>query len=121
MSSPFRAKNVPLFATLLVCTLLYTAACLRYDGFFSWGVFINFFRENAHLGIALSLLFAARIAYRLVEVFGLNPGVPHDLQDFGRSPLTRACIAARSLRIDSDRLRARSATPVSLPIASMVE
>jgi simple sugar transport system permease protein len=52
MISFFRAKNVPLLATLLICALLYTAAALRYDGFASWGVFVNFFRENAHLGIA---------------------------------------------------------------------
>jgi ribose/xylose/arabinose/galactoside ABC-type transport system permease subunit len=47
-----RAKHVPLLATLLVCALLYTAAVVRYDYFFSWNVFINFFRENAPLGIA---------------------------------------------------------------------
>jgi galactofuranose transport system permease protein len=48
----FRQKNVPLLATLVVCASLYIAAGVRYDHFFSWGVFINFFRENAHLGIA---------------------------------------------------------------------
>lgn len=52
MRSLFRAKNIPLLATLLVCSLLYTAAALRYDYFLSWTVFINFFRENAPLGIA---------------------------------------------------------------------
>ncbi len=52
MSSIFRAKNVPLLATLLVCALLYAAAALRYEHFFSWTVLINFFRENAPLGIA---------------------------------------------------------------------
>jgi simple sugar transport system permease protein len=45
-------KNIPLLATLVVCSSLYVAAALRYDHFFSWAVFINFFRENAPLGIA---------------------------------------------------------------------
>ena len=49
-----------------------------------------FYTPNAHLGIALSLLFAARIVYRLVEIFVLHPGVPSNMQDFGRSPLTLA-------------------------------
>ena len=48
----FRAKNIPLLATLLVCVLLYTAAAVRLDRFFSLGVFIDFFRNNAPLGIA---------------------------------------------------------------------
>jgi simple sugar transport system permease protein len=48
----FRAKNVPLLATVFVCALLYTAAALRLEHFFSLGVFINFFRNNGPLGIA---------------------------------------------------------------------
>ena len=54
MRSIFRAKNVPLLATLLVCAALYATAALRYDHFFSWTVFIDFFRgeKNAALGIA---------------------------------------------------------------------
>jgi len=47
-----------------------------------------FYTPNAHLGIALSLLFVARIAYRFVEIYLLNPAVPRDMQEFGRSPLT---------------------------------
>ena len=47
-----------------------------------------FYTPNAHLGIALSLLFMARIAYRFVEVFALEPAVPHGMDDFARSPLT---------------------------------
>ena len=46
-----RAKHVPFLATLVVCGLLYGAAAMRYEYFASWGVFINFFRENAALGI----------------------------------------------------------------------
>jgi hypothetical protein len=49
-----------------------------------------FYTPNAHLGIALSLLFLARIAYRVVEMYWLNPATPRDMQDFGRSPLTLA-------------------------------
>jgi hypothetical protein len=47
-----------------------------------------FYTPNAHLGIALSLLFVMRIAYRLVEIYMLDPGMPRDPQDFARSPLT---------------------------------
>jgi hypothetical protein len=49
-----------------------------------------YYTPNAHLGIALSLLFVARIVYRLVEVYALQPSVPHGLDDFVRSPLTLA-------------------------------
>ena len=49
-----------------------------------------YYTPNTHLGVALTLLFVARILYRGVEVYILNPGVPHGLQDFGRSPLTLA-------------------------------
>ena len=47
-----------------------------------------FYTPNAHLGIALSLLFLARIAYRFVEIYMLNPDVPRNMQEFGASPLT---------------------------------
>jgi hypothetical protein len=47
-----------------------------------------FYTPNAHLGIALSLLFVARIAYRLIEIYMLDPGMPRGTQDFARSPLT---------------------------------
>jgi hypothetical protein len=49
-----------------------------------------FYTPNAHLGIALSLLFVARIVYRLVEVYAIDPAMPHGLDDFARSPLTLA-------------------------------
>lgn len=51
MKGLLRAKYVPLLATLFVCALLYLSAVVRYEYFLSWGVFINFFRENAALGI----------------------------------------------------------------------
>jgi uncharacterized membrane protein YecN with MAPEG domain len=47
-----------------------------------------FYTPNAHLGIALLLLFVARIAYRFIEVYFLAPDVPHGLDDFARSSLT---------------------------------
>jgi simple sugar transport system permease protein len=46
------ARRLPLVATLLVCALLYTAAAVSFDGFFSARVFINFFRDQSFLGIA---------------------------------------------------------------------
>jgi ABC-type arginine transport system permease subunit len=47
-----------------------------------------FYTPSAHIGIAVTLLFVARVLYRMVEVFGgmARPGA----QDFARSPLTLA-------------------------------
>ena len=53
--SPFRyisRRALPLTATVLVCALLYTVAAVEFQGFFSGSVFIEFFSENAFLGIA---------------------------------------------------------------------
>lgn len=47
-----------------------------------------FYTPNAHLGIALSLLFIGRIVYRMVEVMVLAPHLPQGAEDFARSPLT---------------------------------
>ena len=47
-----------------------------------------FYTPNAHLGIALSLLFVARIAYRFIELYAMGPGGPSGMGDFARSPLT---------------------------------
>ena len=49
-----------------------------------------FYTPNAHLGVALSLLFVARIAYRFIEIYAIDPTVPHGMDDFARSPLTLA-------------------------------
>lgn len=49
-----------------------------------------FYTPNAHLGIALSLLFVARIIYRFVEVYALTPTRPHGMDDFVSSSLTLA-------------------------------
>ena len=53
-----------------------------------------YYTPNAHIGIALSLLFTARIVYRFVELGSLDlssfvAGEPH-AGDFARSPLTLA-------------------------------
>ncbi len=45
-------RNIPFAATALVCLLLYIGAGAKFDNFFSLRVFINFFSENAFLGIA---------------------------------------------------------------------
>ena len=47
-----------------------------------------YYTPNAHLGIALSLLFIVRIAYRLFEVYVLASTPDPTMADFGRSPLT---------------------------------
>jgi hypothetical protein len=49
-----------------------------------------YYTPNVHLGVALSLLFVARIVYRLVEVYVLEPAATHGMHDFARSPLTLA-------------------------------
>ncbi len=46
------AHKIPIFATALVCVLLYLGASLAFPGFFSASVFVNFFNDNAVLGIA---------------------------------------------------------------------
>ena len=47
-----RISQIPLVATTIVCLLLYAASALAFPGFFSLGVFVNFFTDNAVLGIA---------------------------------------------------------------------
>lgn len=49
-----------------------------------------FYTPNAHLGIALSLLFIGRIAHRLVEMYALGTAPQPGGIDFARSPLTLA-------------------------------
>lgn len=49
-----------------------------------------FYTPNAHLGIALSLLFVGRIIYRFIEIYVINPSATHTTADFARSPLTLA-------------------------------
>ena len=48
-----------------------------------------FYTPNMHLGIALSVLLVARIGWRMVEVFTMDPAVMQQQdQAFMRSPLT---------------------------------
>ena len=49
-----------------------------------------YYAPNAYLGIALSLLFVLRVAYRVLEVSTSEPGVSHGATEFARSPLTLA-------------------------------
>ena len=44
-------QNIPVIATLVVLVSLYVAAGLRFEGFFSLRVFVNFLGDNAFLGI----------------------------------------------------------------------
>ena len=47
-----------------------------------------FYTPNAPLGIALSVLFILRIAYRLIEVYVLAPTLDRGSSEFAQSPLT---------------------------------
>jgi len=49
-----------------------------------------YYTPDARLGIALSLLFVARIAYRLYEVYVIDPTIPRSATEFGQSPPTLA-------------------------------
>ena len=51
MKLPFSQKHIPLLSTVGVCVLLYAVGAVRYDGFFSPQVFVNFFGDNSFLGI----------------------------------------------------------------------
>lgn len=47
-----------------------------------------YYTPNAHIGIALSLLLAGRIAYRFYQLYGPAAASAQPAQDFTRSPLT---------------------------------
>jgi len=47
-----------------------------------------FYTPNAHLGIALSVLFIGRIFYRVFQVYSMNGGGPPNPADYAASPLT---------------------------------
>ncbi len=47
-----------------------------------------FYTPNAHIGLVLSLLLVARIAYRVYEVYVLAPATPHGASEFMGSPAT---------------------------------
>ena len=47
-----------------------------------------YYTPNAHIGIALSLLLAARVAYRFFQMYVSTAAFAQPPQDFARSPLT---------------------------------
>jgi hypothetical protein len=49
-----------------------------------------FYTPNAHLGIALSVLFMGRIGYRLFQLYSMDAGARPNPNDFASSPLTLA-------------------------------
>jgi hypothetical protein len=49
-----------------------------------------FYTPNAHIGIALSLLFVARMIYRMIMLYSMEPGARPNPADFAQSPLTLA-------------------------------
>jgi hypothetical protein len=49
-----------------------------------------FYTPNAHLGIALSVLFIGRVVYRMFVLYSMNPYAPQSTNDFAASPLTLA-------------------------------
>jgi hypothetical protein len=51
-----------------------------------------FYTPNAHIGIALSVLLAVRVVYRMAQVYSTDPGAQLATPDFARSPLTLAVI-----------------------------
>jgi galactofuranose transport system permease protein len=44
-------QHLPLLATIVVWAILYIVACFAFEGFFSTRVFVNFFKNQAFLGI----------------------------------------------------------------------
>ena len=47
-----------------------------------------FYTPNAHIGIALSVLFIGRVIYRMFVLYSMNPYAPQSSSDFAASPLT---------------------------------
>ena len=47
-----------------------------------------FYTPNAHIGIALSVLFIGRVVYRMFVLYSMNPHAPQSPDDFAASPLT---------------------------------
>ncbi len=50
----------------------------------------RFYTPNPYLGVALSLLFIARIGWRYLQLYGATPEAMGQPPDFSRSPLTLA-------------------------------
>lgn len=47
-----------------------------------------FYTPHAHLGIALSLLFVARVVYRMIQVYAVSQSGAQGMNSFGNSSLT---------------------------------
>jgi hypothetical protein len=47
-----------------------------------------FYTPNAHIGIALSVLFTGRVIYRIVQLYSMEPNAQLNPADFASSPLT---------------------------------
>jgi prolipoprotein diacylglyceryltransferase len=47
-----------------------------------------FYTPNAHIGIALSVIFGGRVLYRMFQLYSMDPNVQPNPSDFASSPLT---------------------------------
>jgi len=47
-----------------------------------------FYTPNAHIGIALSVIFLGRVVYRMFQLYSLDPNAQPNPNDFASSPLT---------------------------------
>ena len=47
-----------------------------------------YYTPHGPIGISLAVLFVARLAYRLIEVYVIDPGAPRTFAEFAHSPLT---------------------------------
>jgi hypothetical protein len=47
-----------------------------------------FYTPNAHIGIALSVLFTGRVIYRMIQLYSIDPAAQPNPADFASSPLT---------------------------------
>jgi hypothetical protein len=79
-----------------------------------------FYTPNAHLGIGLSVIFTARVIYRMFELYSLDPTAQPAPTDFARSPLTMAIFGllagyyvAYAIALVRWRFRAQRETAVS--------
>lgn len=88
LPSLHRPSNLLALAAALACGAALGVFGLRRTRFEAIAGQGLFYTPNAHLGIALSLVFVARLAYRFVEVFVLAPAVPRSAGEFAQGPLT---------------------------------
>lgn len=80
--------NLALFAVALCCGAglgVFGLSRTRFEAIAGKGLF---YTPNAHLGVALALLFVARLAYRFFEIFVLSPSAQRSSAEFAQSPLT---------------------------------